>query len=456
MTRKWRFESVNQLFSSCVFPVAFKYAELDLERGTRMGFGRRSPLNAAGLATTVLAVLIVATLSFAIAPIAVATAAPPYSPGTWSDPVKVGAGWFYETDSWADTIYKPNYPNITIGTDWGTNWETKTTMWNDRIEVVDYVIYSVGGYGGFMDRDHVGFNKSSDNGTTWSPTVDLGMTGWNDGYCGIFYLNSTLFVYSWNGPIDIVKSTDMGDTWSSPVNITDVQWTDPLPSDLVYLDGVLYLAYYNETISPPGAEVYVISSRDNGETWGERTLIGYGLDPVLKVDHGEMYIAYLGVTASASEAGQYFAKSLDGSIWTTPVRLGPLSDFTDTSNYHSIAVTDGLVACSYLDYNASSMTYQVRLNFSDDDGSTWHDLGNVTIGDHNSEMPSLFFGGGKLHFWWNDMGYNTSWGATYPAMYRQLTLTTVQPIPEFGAVVIPVLGSLTIAILAIRLGRERD
>lgn len=354
--------------------------------------------------------------------------------GLWSAPVQVSATAVGLTDSCQQTLYAGFRSGMIMSPDEGATWRSPV-IFNGTFDVDNYVLYRVN-YTDEPMSSGVFFSKSSDNGTTWMDEVYVMEA---DGPYRIFKFDSVLVFYTYVHPglsighIDYTRSTDGGATWSDPAYLDDyVHVEDPVPADVVYCQGKLFLAYYHYDTDPiPFSDVVVIESDDMGTTWTNRQVVGDGYLPLVKEDSGNLYVTYW------SDNGLMFTMSNDvGSSWTTPMEIGAIQGYTDASNFHALAVSGSQLFAAYIDYNATGdPVYVMHMNYSADGGSSWIDLGDVTGLDTNARRPSLMVSGGKLHFMFVD-------GPTY---YRWLFLDST--IPEFGLVVIPILG--TVALVAL-------
>jgi hypothetical protein len=193
------------------------------------------------------------------------------------------------------------------------------------------------------------YKRSTDNGVTWSAPTNLG-NGIDYAYYGqsvsiaasganvhVVYLNNILH---W-GHFDMYyrRSTDNGATWSAPLQLaslkqvqlrenTDSQASAWSPS--VAASGANVHVFY---ISVPEYGVYVyhelfvMSSTDNGMTWGSGKRLTWSYASYVAslspkgsaVDGPNVYITY---TYWATDQDIYFKKSTDGgATWSAPTRL---------------------------------------------------------------------------------------------------------------------------------------
>ncbi len=368
--------------------------------------------------------------------------------GDWTVPVKISNEEMIFGDVSEYGIYHYGWNNMTYSKDWGGSWAPEVPM-GGRIEIVGSTIYRVNVTDYYSGN--VWFCKSTDNGSTWSTPVDLGIPATNDGYYGTFLLNGTLLVYDYDSSmtqIVVVKSVDLGDSWSAAVKVTDVSWDDPLPNDLVFFKNRLYLAYWNWTFMPPftfSYEVVLIESSDMGDTWGDRLLMGTGLLPLLKEDGGELYMTYY-TNDSMLNFFVAFTKSADGDSWSAPLNVGNLVELSDSSWGHALSVSSGAIVVAYPQYiSGPPEDYLLSINFSGDDGFSWQDLGDVTGTGTHVMLPSVWIIGNTLHFFFVDMGTDDWTGDPFPTLYRAMDLTG-GIIPEFGSLTAVIAGTVAVLI----------
>ena len=369
---------------------------------------------------------------------AAALAAPARSlaliPGSWSATIGITNNGVIVSASWDQTLYAIGWDSMVVSPDAGTTWNAGLPV-AGAVVVEDYVMYraNITSY-----EAVIWFSASSDNGSTWTdPVQALQLAGWNDGAYGIAKFGSLLIVYSYEnaglsiGSLACARSEDLGATWGPRIVIDpEVHVEDPRAADMVMFNGDLYFAYYNYTDVPRLVyDLVVIQSADLGLTWSGRTIVGEGFMPLLKSDGTALYITYLD-TSNPSRIDIGFTKSPDGASWTAPDSIAQMTEFTDQSNVHALAVAEGSVFVAYVDYDSSGPTFLVKVLGSYDGGASWHDLGNVAGGTGDEMYPGLLIAQSKLHLTWVDGdgggGYS---GGTY---YRNLELLP-DVIPEFSS-----------------------
>ncbi len=382
--------------------------------------------------------------------------------GTWSTAVEVSSEKQFFIVSDGDSVYSYAH-SMTVSLDGGDTWSDETAL-TGRIEVSEGIVYRVN----MSDEEYltgtVLFSSSDDDGATWSDTVEVfPLDSRNDGAFGIFMIEDALFVYSYDGAgwsdgsIIVSKSSDYGETWSSPVTVdAQVHTGDPLPADIVYCGGSLYLVYYTYETSPTEVyEVVIIESTDMGETWGDRRVISSeGIFPLIKADADTLYVTYWSHDGGSGTPVLKFVKSTDGDTWSAPEDVGIVEDFTDSSGLHALAVSSGEVFVAYSDYSSSAGEYTVRINYSADGGDTWTDMGDVTGTSSNTIAPALSIEGAKLHLTWVDIGTGEWYddGTTY---YRSLGLSE-EPIPEFSGIITPLAVLVTVFLMVMVFRKKRS
>ena len=370
--------------------------------------------------------------------------------GTWSSPIQISSTELDAGEVCGQTLYAYGWANLAISDDSGASWNPEIPF-DGSIDVVDYVLHRVNRS---VSYDLL-YTKSLDNGSSWTdPVLVMPSSGW-DGFYDVEAVEGVLIVYGWSaGGIGVSRSVDGGITWSAEQLVdTNVIMTDPEQNDIVYCNGKVYIAYSNDTGLPYPADhkVVIVESSDLGMTWGDRREIASGRDPVLRADGNTLYVTYWGPLAS--DWGLCFSKSLDGDSWEPGVIVAHPTQYTDPSGHDSLAVLGGRVFVSYILFNSvgADYYYWTHMNYSADDGSTWEDLGDVTGGDGGELYPYLMITPTTLHFMWTDNMGSGYWGGV--TFYRSLTFD--EPIPEFGGILVPVLGIGVVVAIVATLSRRR-
>jgi hypothetical protein len=359
--------------------------------------------------------------------------------GVWSSPVQISSVELMRGDVDGNVVYEYGWSNLAVSDDGGATWNPEISC-GGYLDASGGTVYRVS----VSDVPVLGtlvFTKSTDHGTTWSSPVVIMQESGNDGGYRIAKFDTTIIVYTFEnagtsyGLIKSSKSIDDGATWSSPVMVDPtVHCEDPLASPMVYLNGIVYMTYYNYSDDTPVfSDIVVIKSLDLGTSWEDRTVVGAGYTPTIAADSGSIYVTYW------DGSGLMLVKSTDGDTWSSPVVVGDFVKITDPQTFHSICAKDGAVFVAYITYDNPGGVdeYWVHVNYSGDSGATWEDMGDVTGGDGGEMYPYLMLTPTTLHITWVDNMGSGGWGGV--TFYRSFTFD--EPIPEFSAVLLPVVGT---------------
>ncbi len=242
------------------------------------------------------------------------------------------------------------------------------------------------GIGGRLD-----LVRSLDAGKTWSipqvivdsekddrnPSLGLGVDGtlvlgyhWQAGYDS---------EGKWNpGPYKqdtkITRSTDNGETWEKPVflNIELQRGNSPFGKMFKDTEGVLYMPIYGAKNPEPGVRIpfdttytFLISSTDNGKTWGETIEVAKGVNEAdyLILPNGEWLCAVR--SQKSNEQAIYLYRSNDhGRSWSEPVRVTEAREHPPDF----VLLSDGTVL---LIFGVRHQPFGIQGMVSRDFGLTW-------------------------------------------------------------------------------------
>ncbi len=317
----------------------------------------------------------------------------------WEDSEKLRGGFLLGGDGDGDDLIVYGR-NVSYSKNGGSDWKDCSVQ--GHFDVNDGTIYGVKRNGSDYTGKTLQFFKSEDDAESWSDPVGIfTLEGRSDGAYGIEKIGSHLYVYSYdkyeeNWTIKVSRSDDGGETWSGPfVMVSDLSLDDPMIGrEIVELDGRLYFSYYTRTGEE--SKVMLISSGDEGESWGDKVKIGdSGRRPRLKKEEGRIYLTYL------KNESLYFTKSTNGEDWDD---LKKIAESQDTIPFHSIVVRSDLIFVSYLNPIDGS-NYSVCMNYSEDRGDTWQRIENITESEGDPKMPILLTSEEKLHLFWTSSNW---------------------------------------------------
>lgn len=232
------------------------------------------------------------------------------------------------------------------------------------------------------DNGNLLFARSSDNGSSWIyRTVEVGVGDEVGEYNSIAVLGdggatTSVYIsyYDRGGDLKFAKSTDNGNTWNAgDIEIVDSGSVGRYTSIQAVGDGgsssKIYITYYDNG----NKYLKFVRSDDNGDNWNTP------INVVTDGNSGKFTSLYVVGTGDSStklyaaygtdiSSRLNFVKSNDnGATWGTPVTI---DNTIGTGNDISIAVSaSNRIFISYRD--SSEVYADLKLAYSDDEGSTW-------------------------------------------------------------------------------------
>lgn len=326
----------------------------------------------------------------------------------------------------------------------------------------------------------VGLQKSTDNGSTWSSSVDavlplltLGLVDVpelqadispSSPYEGTIYISATQFdVTVAESQISVSRSTDGGDTWTT-VTADSLQVkpsVDQFSRLAVGNDGTVYLAWQRCQISDQSldcggtrAKMLLSKSIDGGNTWSPPKVIAavtltpdscecaffgnlpntkesMSNVPVIAVDNskdayaGNLYVSMYNWTGKQMRV-QVVRSRDGGATWEKPVYVSPTQ--TQDQFFPSISVgPSGNVGITWLDrrHDHADLKYQPFAAVSTNGGASFGR--NYALTSHLSN-PYLDYSGGTFmgisdgNAWGGDTTFYGTWPDTNPAQYMHVRL----------------------------------
>jgi hypothetical protein len=172
----------------------------------------------------------------------------------------------------------------------------------------------------------------------------------------------------------IIRSTDNGETWEKPVflNIELQRGNSPFGKMFNDTRGVLYMPIYGAKNPEPGVRIpfdttytFLISSADNGKTWGETIDVAKGVNEAdyLILPNGEWLCAAR--SQKKGEQAIYLCRSNDhGRSWSEPVKVTEAREHPPDF----VLLNDGTIL---LIFGVRHQPYSIQGMVSRDFGQTW-------------------------------------------------------------------------------------
>ena len=328
--------------------------------------------------------------------------------------------------------------------------------------------YITGIDGGTADGSDIVYEKSSDNGNTWSaPAAAVpayysgGLTDkpwlWADDsasspYASSLYISVTQFDSSNNTTITVSHSNDGGNTWTTvPIDTQQIYPSIDQFSDITTgKDGTVYATFMRCNASGPAgdcggttASMMLSVSKDGGNTWSTPSMISsanlapdncfcafYGSlpntservsnIPVIGSDNstgknaGNLYTTFYNWTGTYMQV-EVTTSTDGGNTWGTPVGVTPASDTHDQFFQWLSVSNTGVVGVTWLDRrnDPANVSYQAFSGVSSNGGKGFRNslITHVLSNPFNDGFGGSFMGDYTGNTWAGNHLY-ASWSDT--------------------------------------------
>lgn len=260
------------------------------------------------------------------------------------------------------------------------------------------------------------YKRSTNNGGSWSADQRLSPVGDYSGAPTLALYQSTIHIFWVDqrlAPVDIfyVRSTDNGTTWQPEVQIT----TDPMDSQYpsVSVSGSnVYLAW-EDNRHPPNTEIYFKRSTNAGVNWSSEMRLTN--DTVVSNDVSVASFGqniHLAWVSGMGNSEIYYRNSTNGGVnWSTEQRL---TNDPAISFYPCIAVSGQNVNLFWSDLRDGNS--EIYFKRSTDGGALWSTDSRLTNATNNSISPNAVVFGLLMGVVWSDFRLNS-----YKVYYKVTT-----------------------------------
>jgi len=251
------------------------------------------------------------------------------------------------------------------------------------------------------------FKKSTDGGTTWTPSSRLTWTFGNSEWVAIAADSPGNIHLAWqhnvgsNDEIHYRKSTDGGAAWTTSRRLTWTSGYSNMPAMAIDSSGHLHVVWWDDT--PGNWEIYYKKSTDSGATWSTSQRLTWNLsisqNPVIAVDSlGRLLVVWHDYASGTGEI--YCKKSADGgAIWSANHRL----TLTSSGSFDPAIAADSFGGLHVVWWHGPSTSPEIFYNKSTDGGTTWTSSQRLTWTSGGSYDPAIAAdSSGNLHVVWRD------------------------------------------------------
>jgi BNR repeat protein len=300
-------------------------------------------------------------------------------------------------------------------TDNGATWQPKVNMgsgFGPQIAVAGSNVYIVFGQNNLkINEVYIFFGRSTDNGATWEweqveyyesydsrnwyPSPQIAVSGSNV-YVGWF--KNPEWSQLNNNDIFVRRSTDNGATWKPPVNVSNNPGNSFYPQ-IAASGSNVYVSWTQWNTDQTLSDVFFRRSTDNGATWKPAVNVsnnpGPSTGPQIAVSGSNVYVAWVDETAGNREI--LLRRSTDnGATWKF---VKNLSNNLGDSYLGQIVVSGSNVYVVGQDETPGN--WEIFFRRSTDNGATWKPAVNVSNNPGPSTGPQITASGSNVYVVWD-------------------------------------------------------
>ncbi len=266
-------------------------------------------------------------------------------------------------------------------------------------------------------------NNGASTDTTKNVTLNLTCSdGTGSGCSQVRLSNDGITWADWTSVVSFPTTTSWDLMAGTGTRIVYVRFKDnagnvvgisPTISDTIYLQGVRFIVWSDDTNTPGLGEIYLRRSLDNGETWSDPATqvtnnAGDSQAPVITSSGSNIYMVWEdnALTLPPTDNGKpeiFFKKSADsGNTWTLPIRF---TTNTGNSKAPAIAANGNNIYVVWQDDALSTGGggyYDIFFKRSTDGGNTWQSTVRFTNTAGTCNAPVIAVSGTNVYVAWQD------------------------------------------------------
>ncbi len=284
-----------------------------------------------------------------------------------------------------------------------------------------------------LNRRSIVLRKSSDNGLSWGPTLNVTPPFQEYFQKHTFcVVGSILYVvYSYQGDhliYEFVKSTNGGQTWSEPEELLRLYDADFM--DMACRGDTIFLVWAGRYSSDDRWESYYMKSDDAGDTWSEAILLS---EPdTIGSHHPSISINEVGNIVVCWYDGKYSPNPWNGDLfvrysydmgetWTEEEQIY----FNHWARVPRIVWRGDSIHVVWQDDEDWGSIYYM---LSPDNGLTWEDEQRVDNDPSNSNYPDIAVTDTNVQVVWNDFReYEPGHGVYYSRWDSEVSVNEITP-----------------------------
>jgi len=315
---------------------------------------------------------------------------------------KVYAVWtqYNNANTLGDVFFRGSVDN---GATWGP--KVKLSSSGDNVGVLAQITAS--GSNVFVawseSNDEIFLRRSTDNGATWKPAVNLSNASGPSTDPQITASGSNVYVV-WqdfvpsNYDILFKRSTDNGATWKPTVNLSNNAGDSYLPQ-IAAVNSNVIVTWKDST--PGNADILFKRSTNNGASWKSTFNLsknfGDSAYPQIAAFGSSVFVVWQQDNTPFTFTDVFFRGSVDnGATWGPKVKLSSSGD--NRQSYPQVTSSGSSVFVSW-----SESFDEIFLRRSTDNGATWKPAVNLSNNPGPSYSAYIAASGSNVAVVWNDI-----------------------------------------------------